>query len=261
MSPPSASADPFIIDLPKAAPRPLLASERFSLEVLQRDPTSVPRPKSLAELRFAIQRYFGAIADAESRPTITGLALGLGLTSVTEMERWGRRNPSYRDLIGKAMLAVSMRYEELLSLGGSPAGAIFGLKNIPDGFDMDEPSGTSSPRYWNDKKELEVSGNIAGVITHEHMGRELSPEEAYAKVIEGRPIPEQYALSPPEVKEDDGKIPPELRARIEAKMRAEHDQMQRGFQEKRDIVAEFTRPSKMRRREDTEEKLVEISDD
>lgn len=164
----------------------------FTLDYMLRNPTSVPRPTDAKELAGAINQYFGACMDADQRPTMTGLALSMGLTSVTSVERMGRRNEAYREIIGRALLAVANGYEAMLG-SGSTSGAIFGLRNVPDGFDLDEPAGSPAPRFWQDVKQVELSGHISGVVSHEHKGLELSPEEAYAKIIEGIAIPEKLA--------------------------------------------------------------------
>lgn len=102
-------------------------------------PRLISSPEELDERADA----FFAMCKAEDRPpTVTGLALGLGLSSRESLDEYGRR-PEFSDSVKRAKSMVAACYEERL-WGNAPAGAIFALKNMG----------------WSDKTEQVLSGEV-----------------------------------------------------------------------------------------------------
>jgi hypothetical protein len=91
----------------------------------------------------SVDEYF----STEKSPTWTGLAIHLGFESRQSLEVYGKK-PEFSYSIKKALLRIERKYEEAISKG-TPAGAIFALKNFG----------------WRDKQEIdqktEHSGSIA----------------------------------------------------------------------------------------------------
>ena len=88
------------------------------------------------------ETYF-ALCDADHEPyTITGLALGLGLSGREALSEYGRR-VEFSDNVKKAKAKVESAYEKRLS-GPNCTGAIFALKNMG----------------WRDESQVEHSGTV-----------------------------------------------------------------------------------------------------
>ena len=96
-------------------------------------------PEKLLE---AITAYFAGT----ERPTLAGLALGLGIDRKT-LYNYEDRDEFFH-IIKKARETVEAKYEERLIWDNSPTGVIFALKNMG----------------WKDKTETELSGKDGGPI-------------------------------------------------------------------------------------------------
>ncbi len=157
------------------------------IHTLLRAPAAILPKTEPDEVRLAINEYFSSCQDHEIRPGVCGLALSLGLPSISSIQRLGRRRPQLRQMLGMALVAVQYGYEIMLGFG-STSGLIYALNNIPDGFDIEEAEGSPSPQFWKTRNELEVNTTIAGVVGVEVMGKDITPEEAYARIIEGKAV-------------------------------------------------------------------------
>ena len=97
-------------------------------------------------LKLQIDNYFeqiklnkgftrGVIFYDEEYPTITGLALFLGFSSVSYFKRYLER-PEYEEIIKYGLLRVENRYEKLLQEGSK--NAVAGLKKVGEWGDNPE---------------------------------------------------------------------------------------------------------------------------
>ena len=98
--------------------------------------------QSPAELEDRTDTYFAMCAAENRPPTVTGLALALGLSSRESLDEYGRRS-EFSDSVKRAKSLVAAAYEERL-WGNTPAGAIFALKNMG----------------WSDKQDIQHSGEL-----------------------------------------------------------------------------------------------------
>ena len=71
--------------------------------------------------------YFNACAERGSRPTITGLACAVALSSRIALDGYARRE-EFAEAVARAKCVVEAAYEEAL-FGERPTGAIFVLKH------------------------------------------------------------------------------------------------------------------------------------
>ena len=62
---------------------------------------------------------------------------------------------------------------------------MFMLKNIPD-FDPDEPIGSPSVQFFNDRKEVLLSSNVAGAARSDSEHDKEDPVETYIRLIKQR---------------------------------------------------------------------------
>lgn len=103
------------------------------------------RPPLIADVaRFEelAEAYFHRCDTDEEPYTITGLALGLGLSGRQVLSEYGEKK-EFSDFVKKAKSKVENAYEKRLS-GPNCTGAIFALKNM----------------QWRDETQIEHSGNI-----------------------------------------------------------------------------------------------------
>ncbi len=80
------------------------------------------RFQSPQELREAIDQYF----ETEEKPTLSGLALHLGLTRQS-VQNYKHRE-EFSEIIIRAAQRIETLYEEKLVYGKNPTGVIFALK-------------------------------------------------------------------------------------------------------------------------------------
>lgn len=150
----------------------------------QRRPADVTPPKDIDHFKELANQYFEECADTDTRPTITGFALAVGLPGPTSLIRLGQRIPELRYVISRCMMTVSSHYEEMIGFGNA-AGPMFMLKNIPD-FDPDEPIGSPSVQFFNDRKEVLLSSNVVGAARSDSEHDKEDPVEAYIRLIKQR---------------------------------------------------------------------------
>ena len=110
-------------------------------------PAIMGRPlkfQDVRELQVAIEQFFNDCDLMEKPYTITGLALALDTTRKLLWEYEDRSD--FRNTILKAKTRVENYAEQRLFTGGSPAGAIFALKNYD----------------WTDRQDYNVGGQKDG---------------------------------------------------------------------------------------------------
>ena len=147
-----------------------------------RAPATVNPPKGLEDFVERSNAYFIECAETDTRPTITGYTLAVGLPGPTSLVRLGQRLPELRYPISRCLAAIAMGYEELIGCGGSPTGPIFMLKNIPD-FDPDEPIGAPAVQFFNDRKEVLLQSNVVGAARSDSEFDKEDPLETYLRLI------------------------------------------------------------------------------
>ncbi len=104
------------------------------------------RPKkfdSVSEMQKKIDEYFESRDKAGLGYTITGLALGLGMTRETLLQY--EKNSEFSDAIKKAKTKIEESLEQRLLDGKNVVGVIFNLKN---NFG------------WKDQQQVEHSGAV-----------------------------------------------------------------------------------------------------
>lgn len=147
-----------------------------------REPATVNPPKGLEDFVERSNAYFIECAETDTRPTITGYTLAVGLPGPTSLIRLGQRLPELRYPISRCLAAIAMGYEDLIGCGGSPTGPIFMLKNIPD-FDPDEPIGAPAVQFFNDRKEVLLQSNVVGAARSDSEFDKEDPLETYLRLI------------------------------------------------------------------------------
>lgn len=150
----------------------------------RRSPATVSPPKDVADFIERSNQYFEECADTDSRPTLTGYALAVGLPGPTSLIRLGQRIPELRYAISRCMMVVASNYEDMIGFGNA-AGPMFMLKNIPD-FDPDEPIGSPSVQFFNDRKEILLQSNVAGAARSDAEHDKEDPLETYVRLIRQR---------------------------------------------------------------------------
>lgn len=150
----------------------------------KRSPAIVSPPKDVNDFIARSNEYFAECADTDTRPTITGYALAVGLPGPTSLIRLGQRIPELRYAISRCMMAVASEYEDMIGFGNA-AGPMFMLKNIPD-FDPDEPVGSPSVQFFNDRKEILLQSTVAGVARSDSEYDKEDPLETYVRLIRQR---------------------------------------------------------------------------
>ena len=154
-----------------------------------RNPATVVRLETIDDYKRAINEYFEWCFDRDVQPRIASLALALGLPGISSIHRLARRNPELREIISRAVTAISAWYEEGLSTSASK-GAIFALTHLGD-FDLEEDPHAPEVHFWNEKpKNLIVENRIVGIKSLEDQGSQYSPQEAYMKLVQGETIVE-----------------------------------------------------------------------
>ena len=146
-----------------------------------RNPATVAMPKGVEEFIKKSNTYFEECLDRDERPTITGYALAVGLPGPTSLIRLGQRIPELRYPISRCMTAISYRYEDMIG-SANAAGPMFMLKNIPD-FDPDEPSGAPPIQFFNERKEVLLTMDVAGVAS-EGADADADPVEVYVEYLQ-----------------------------------------------------------------------------
>lgn len=136
--------------------------------------------------------YLEKCFDEGKTPTSRGLCLWMGFHSWAAFNDYARRNVDFRHVHGQLLLALQTVIEQALAEGkGNPGGRKFLLSNINDGFEVDDPTDAPMKFSWKEKQQTELVGEGGGPI---RIGKEIPPEEAYLRMLEGgrleRPAPE-----------------------------------------------------------------------
>lgn len=151
-----------------------------------RSPATIVPIESQADFVERANAYFADCLDTETRPTITGFALAVGLPGPTSLIRLGQRIPELRHSISRCMTAVAHGYEAMIGHGNA-AGPMFMLKNIPD-FDPDEPVGSPGVQFFNERKEVLLTAEVYGAATDADEYAEADPLDAYLSIIRRTPL-------------------------------------------------------------------------
>lgn len=158
--------------------------ETVSVPSWRRNPATVNPPKGIDDFIKRANDYFAEVADFDVRPTITGLALAVGLPGPTSLIRLGQRIPELRYAISRCMMTISTSYEEMIG-SGNASGPIFMLKNIPD-FDPDEPVGAPPVQFFNERKEVLLTANVTGAARSDEAFDDEDPLETYVRLVRQR---------------------------------------------------------------------------
>ena len=151
-----------------------------------RSPATIVPIKSKDDFVERANAYFAECLDNETRPTITGFALAVGLPGPTSLIRLGQRVPELRHSISRCMTAVAHNYEAMIGHGNA-AGPMFMLKNIPD-FDPDEPVGSPGVQFFNERKEVLLTAEVYGAATDADEYAAADPLDAYLAIIKRAPL-------------------------------------------------------------------------
>jgi hypothetical protein len=152
-------------------------------------------------------KYFTQAHRLGVKPTLTGMALALGVTGPASLQRLAQRRPELRWIISRCLTAVAHGYETTLAEGGPAQGAVFMLKHLPE-FDVEEPKGSKPVQYWTEKRELVINARVYGVRNPEDEGADLSPREVYLRVIHGEDDCNVLEVSPEEKTSDPNAVNP-----------------------------------------------------
>lgn len=150
----------------------------------KRNPATVIPPAGVEDFIARSNEYFSECADTDTRPTITGYALAVGLPGPTSLLRLGQRIPELRYVISRCMIAVAAGYEELMGVANA-TGLIFMLKNIPD-FDPDEPIGSPAVQFFNDRKEILLHSVVHGAASSDAEFKDEDPIDTYVRLLQRR---------------------------------------------------------------------------
>lgn len=150
----------------------------------KRRPASVKPPSGINDFIERSNAYFEHCADTDTRPTVTGYAIAVGLPGPTSLMRLGQRIPELRYSISQCLTVIAQAYEEMIGQVNA-AGLIFMLKNIPD-FDPDEEIGTPPVQFFNDRKEIFLNMNVAGAARSDKEFEDEDPLETYVRLIQQR---------------------------------------------------------------------------
>ena len=150
----------------------------------KRNPATVDPPAGIDDFIARSNEYFSECADTDTRPTLTGYAIAIGLPGPTSLIRLGQRIPELRFAITRCMMTIAAGYEEMIGFGNA-AGPLFMLKNIPD-FDPDEPVGSPPVQFFNDRKEILLQSNVHGAASSNAGFENEDPIETYVRLLQKR---------------------------------------------------------------------------
>lgn len=150
----------------------------------RRNPATVSPPANTNDFINRANTYFEECCDTDTRPTITGFSLAVGLPGPTSLIRLGQRIPELRYPISRCMMAIAAGYEDMIGFGNA-AGPIFMLKNIPD-FDPDENIGSPPVQFFNDRKEVLLTANVIGAARDGEEYLNEDPLDTYIRLIKQR---------------------------------------------------------------------------
>ena len=150
----------------------------------KRNPATVDPPAGIDDFIARSNEYFSECADTDTRPTLTGYAIAIGLPGPTSLIRLGQRISELRFAITRCMMTIAAGYEEMIGFGNA-AGPLFMLKNIPD-FDPDEPVGSPPVQFFNDRKEILLQSNVHGAASSNAGFENEDPIETYVRLMQKR---------------------------------------------------------------------------
>ena len=150
----------------------------------ERAPATIDPPKGVDDFITRSNAYFAECVDTDTRPTVTGYALAVGLPGPTSLIRLGQRLPELRYSISRCLAAIAKGYEDMIG-GGNAAGPLFMLKNIPD-FDPDEPIGAPAVQFFNERKEVLLQSNVVGAARGDSEFDKEDPLTTYLRLIRQR---------------------------------------------------------------------------
>jgi hypothetical protein len=159
----------------------------------QKSPATVIPIKSIQEFENKANEFFEDCLIREERPTITGLALAVGLPGPTTLLRLGQRIPELRYSLSRCITAIAHGYEQMIG-AGQATGPMFMLKNLPD-FDPEEPDGEPAVLFFNDRKEITLTTDIAGRAVAGDEFDDVDPLDVYLSVIK-KPIRNKASNKP-----------------------------------------------------------------
>ncbi len=160
----------------------------------RRAPATLNPPTGIDDFTKRSNEYFEDCANNQTRPTLTGYALAVGLPGPTSLLRLGQRFPELRYSLSRCMMAVAVEYEEMIGVTNA-AGPMFMLKNIPD-FDPDEPVGAPAVQFFNDRKEILLTTEVHGAARADKKHDNEDPLDTYMRLIRQRgQLPEEEAES------------------------------------------------------------------
>jgi hypothetical protein len=133
---------------------------------------------SREELGARIDAYFVDCYDNGREPRFIDMAAAVGFASLVEMINHARRNPKLMNYISRGLMAVAAGYEDNTAKGLKTGAFLLGRLQ---GFDTLEPSTQPKDNFFEPTKEVNV--NIAGIQRPEAIGSDLTPLEAYQRMI------------------------------------------------------------------------------
>lgn len=147
-------------------------------------PADPVKASDLTDIQNLANNYFTRCFETQQKPTLTGLALCLGVGGPTALQRLAQRRPELRWMVSRCLTAVAHSYETMIAEGSNPSGPIFMLKHLPE-FDPDDPAGAKPVQYWNEKRELLINARVHGAKDPQEESSGLSPKEVYLRIIHG----------------------------------------------------------------------------
>ena len=153
----------------------------------RRKPASVKPPTGIEDFINRSNAYFEDCADTDTRPTVTGYSVAVGLPGPTSLIRLGQRIPQLRYTISQCLMVISLGYEEMIG-SGNAAGPLFMLKNIPD-FDPDEQVGSPPALFFNERKEIALTVDVAGAARADEEFDNEDPLDTYVRLIKQNGVP------------------------------------------------------------------------
>lgn len=153
----------------------------------RRKPASVKPPTGIEDFINRSNAYFEDCADTDTRPTVTGYSVAVGLPGPTSLIRLGQRIPQLRYTISQCLMVISLGYEEMIG-SGNAAGPLFMLKNIPD-FDPDEQVGSPPALFFNERKEIALTVDVAGAARADEEFDNEDPLDTYVRLIKQNGMP------------------------------------------------------------------------
>jgi hypothetical protein len=142
------------------------------------------------ELCDTIDSYFEKCVADGRRPLLTEMTLAAGFDSFTQLLNHARRRGGETmRALSRAVLAISVEYEELLQQGSK--GAMWMLEKMPE-FDSTEKAAQAPARPFEPRAQINL--NISGVVSHETAGAQLTAQQAYLQLIKHKSYEEMMPL-------------------------------------------------------------------